>query len=270
MFRFFICLLLVGCGHNVDSALKSQSSKAPWVVISDIDDTIRLSGGDDTWVKVRYATRTNEMTFFGFNEIYRELMKNPYGTTMHYVTASAKTPVINLFKIVKRSVQNGGFPEGEFTGRPMFKDTYEYKMQEHKRIIQRFPDARILLLGDNTSFDEKIFVDLKEKYPEREIEHLVHHVTDQPKFDFGSRSYVAAPDLALQLSNIGFLSKKSADSILSSWLSAYEDETLREERIFPKWMNCDGFSGDWSEIGRELPLSASLRLYQKRLQQHCP
>lgn len=230
------------CGTDVEHSHVSQVEKNKLVVISDIDDTIRLSGGKNKFAKVRSFFKRKDMTFWGLNELYRSIGRTTHSETQfYYVTAAPKTRPISIFEIVSESVTDANFPEGVMIGKPNIRtDTYEYKLKNHIEILESHPEADILLLGDDTSQDHRVYKELKRRYTSRNITYFVHLVAGSVKNNL-QNFFATVGDLSLSLYDRKFLSQEDVLTINSEWQQGLVWKKIRSKKIFPSWLNCKGF-----------------------------
>lgn len=145
-------------------------------VISDIDDTIKI-----TEVRDRNATLRN--TFLrefqpvpGMAEFYQHLARER-GAQFHYISASPW----QLYEPLAAFVETNGFPRGTFELKAfrwksrnffsLFANPEKYKPGVIEPLLRQFPKRRFILIGDSGERDPEIYASLARKYP-RQIEHI--------------------------------------------------------------------------------------------------
>lgn len=145
-------------------------------VISDIDDTIKI-----TEVRDRDATLRN--TFLrefrpvpGMAEFYRRLERGR-GAQFHYVSASPW----QLYEPLAAFVRAENFPGGTFamkefrwknrTFMSLFADPEKYKPTVIEPLLKQFPERRFILIGDSGERDPEIYAALARKFP-KQIERI--------------------------------------------------------------------------------------------------
>jgi len=161
-------------------------------VISDIDDTIKV-----TEVRDRRATVCN--TFLrefqpvpGMAEFYQALARSNHGT-FHYVSASPW----QLCEPLSEFVRTQGFPAGTFHLKPfrwksrsffsLFADPVKYKLGILEPLLRKFPSRKFILIGDSGERDPEIYGELARRFP-GQIEHIyirnvTHEPADSPRFE---------------------------------------------------------------------------------------
>jgi hypothetical protein len=141
-------------------------------VISDIDDTIKI-----TEVRDRQATLRN--TFLrefrpvpGMAEFYQALARSNHAA-FHYVSASPW----QLYEPLSGLVRSNGFPAGTFHLKPfrwkdrsffsLFGDPVKYKLSVIEPILKQFPNRKFILVGDSGERDPEIYGELARKFPKQ-------------------------------------------------------------------------------------------------------
>lgn len=154
-------------------------------VISDIDDTIRI-----TEVRNRHAMLRN--TFLrdfapvpGMAEFYQTLARSNHAQ-FHYVSASPW----QLYEPLAEFVNAYGFPHGTFalkefrwknrTFLSLFESPEKYKPTVIEPLLEQFPQRRFILIGDSGERDPEIYAALARKYPRQIAAIYIRDVTGEP------------------------------------------------------------------------------------------
>lgn len=154
-------------------------------VISDIDDTIKI-----TEVRDRNATLRN--TFLrefrpvpGMAELYQRLARER-GTQFHYISASPW----QLYEPLAKLVDEHGFPHGTFALKEfrwksrkflsLFAHPEKYKPGVIEPLLKQFPKRRFILIGDSGERDPEIYAALARKYPQQIERIYIRDVTNEP------------------------------------------------------------------------------------------
>jgi len=144
-------------------------------VISDIDDTIKVSNGTDeqallanTFLKPFEATR-------GTASAYRRLAAT--GAVFHYVSSSPW----QLYVPLRAFMDASGFPAGAFhlkdfrikdgTFFNMFKSSRETKPPVIEALLAAYPKRLFILIGDSGEHDPEIYGAIARRHPAR-----IHHI----------------------------------------------------------------------------------------------
>lgn len=153
-------------------------------VISDIDDTIKV-----TEVRDRHATLRN--TFLrefqpvpGMAEFYQTLARSN-GAAFHYISASPW----QLYEPLAAFVRANSFPAGTFALKEfgwqdksffsLFANPEKYKPGVIEPLLQQFPGRKFILIGDSGERDPEIYGALARKYPGQIVRIYIRDVTGE-------------------------------------------------------------------------------------------
>ena len=154
-------------------------------VISDIDDTIKI-----TDVRDRNATLRN--TFLepfrpvpGMAELYQEWMRREKAEFC-YVSASPWQLVLPL----REFISSNGFPGGPFYLKEfrwkdeslfnLFESPEQYKPKVIEPLLERFPHRRFVLVGDSGERDPEIYGALARRFPAQISRIFIRDVSNEP------------------------------------------------------------------------------------------
>jgi len=140
-------------------------------VISDIDDTIRLSGVADRAALLRGTFVEPFEAVPGMAGIYNAWARS--GAQFHYVSA---TPW-QLYLPIAAFLDANNFPKGTFhlkdfrwhdrTFFNLFASVDRYKRSQIEPLLKRLPKRRFVLVGDSGQRDPEVFGDLARRYPKQ-------------------------------------------------------------------------------------------------------
>jgi phosphatidate phosphatase APP1 len=153
-------------------------------VISDIDDTIKI-----TEVRDRHATLRN--TFLrkfqpvpGMAEFYQTLTRSNQAA-FHYISASPW----QLYEPLAAFVHSNGFPAGTFALKPfrwedrsffeLFAKPEHYKPGVIEPLLRQFPKRKFILIGDSGESDPEIYAALARKFPRQIVRIYIRDVTGE-------------------------------------------------------------------------------------------
>lgn len=173
-------------------------------VISDVDDTIKLSQVSD-----RHELLSN--TFLrpmepvpGMPALYRRWAED--GAAFHYVTASPW----QLFAPLDSFRAASGYPAGSFdmqlfrfkdrTAFNLFADPDKLKLSAMERLFKNFPRRRFILVGDSGEHDPELYAGFARRYPGQVlgiyIRNVTHETSDDERF---RRVFVGLPSTLWRL-----------------------------------------------------------------------
>jgi phosphatidate phosphatase APP1 len=164
-----------------------------WTVVSDIDDTIKVTEVRNKKALVRNTFCRAFQPTEGMASVYAGWAEQ--GAVFHYVSASPW----QLYPDLEAFRAEVGYPAGTFHLREMrFKDrsgvefmtkSREFKPAEIGKLLERFPKRRFVLVGDSGEHDPEIYGELARKHPEQVVRVLIRDVTGEAS---GSERYHAA------------------------------------------------------------------------------
>jgi len=192
-----------------DSAVKKLSSGAPAVqavlrakdarvftgevnlfgdkgttVISDVDDTIKLTQVGDRKATLRHTFLEPFEPVPGMAEVYRAWAKR-CDAQFCYVSASPW----QLFTPLAEFVRSNGFPTGVFylkkfrwkdeSFSSLFESPEKYKPAIIGPLLKEFPDRKFVLVGDSGERDPEIYAALAREHPQQVVRIRIRDVTNE-------------------------------------------------------------------------------------------
>lgn len=153
-------------------------------VISDIDDTIKVSEVLDREALLRNTFCRPFVAVPGMPETYRGWAEQP-GVVFHYVSASPW----QLYEPLKAFVRSNAFPAGTFHLKQfrlkdrsvldLLASPEKYKLGAIEPILRQFPERRFVLTGDSGEKDPEIYATLMRRYPKQIAMILIRDVTKE-------------------------------------------------------------------------------------------
>jgi phosphatidate phosphatase APP1 len=143
-----------------------------WSVISDVDDTIKISVVTNRHELLQNTFCRPFKPVPGMASVY-QLWATNQGVQFHYVSGSPwqmAQPILDF-------LHAEGYPIGTFHLRPFrwvdgtalnfFESPYRHKMTEIGQLLERFPQRRFILVGDNGEQDPEIYGEMARKHPQQ-------------------------------------------------------------------------------------------------------
>ncbi len=153
-------------------------------VISDIDDTLRLTGIGNNKIVFRTTFLEPLRAVPGMAEVYSGWERR-HGAVFHYLSASPW----QLFLMLDAFFRDEGFPGGSFHLKPvrlkdrslftLFAPPEEYKPRLIEGLLKRFPQRRFVLVGDGSERDPEIFAEIARGHPRRIVRVLIRDPKQQ-------------------------------------------------------------------------------------------
>lgn len=157
-------------------------------VISDIDDTIKISHVANKRELTRKSFTENYQPVPGIAALYQEWARQ--GAAFHYCSGSPW----QMYPALAPFMQASGFPKGSYhlrtfrfmdtSIRNLFASPLVYKLPQLLELCTRFAMRKFILVGDCTEKDAELYAELYRRYPEQIAMILIRHpdyedVTDE-------------------------------------------------------------------------------------------
>ncbi len=140
-------------------------------VISDIDDTIKVTGAYDRKLTLERTFLHSFKAIPGMASAYRVWSKQ--GAAFHYVSASPWHLADSLAQFMKRTA----FPSGSLHLRDfriksssrwnLLKSSKAYKIDVIEQLLAQFPKRRFILVGDTGEKDPEVYSEIASRHPTR-------------------------------------------------------------------------------------------------------
>ncbi len=154
-------------------------------VISDIDDTIKITEVRDRKATLRNTFLREFQPVPGMAEFYQSLARSDR-TAFHYISASPW----QLYEPLAAFIASKGFPAGTFELKQfrwkdrsffsLFASPEKYKPGVIEPLLKQFPKRKFILVGDSGERDPEIYGALARKFPEQIIHIYIRDVTNEP------------------------------------------------------------------------------------------
>lgn len=188
-------------------------------IVSDIDDTIKISGVGDTKRLLRNTFLEDFKAVPGMADWYRRLQdattpaadsagnggtRSRAGhdrlTCFHYLSSSP----LQLLPPLLQFLQDQGFPAGtmhlrESTGwrslLPGKGDSEAHKLGQLRELLGDFPQRHFILIGDSGEADPEIYAEVAREHPQQVRAIIIRDVTDEPATaERYQRTFEGVPD----------------------------------------------------------------------------
>lgn len=158
-------------GVSASGAIKIIGSEG-YSIISDFDDTIKISDVSDKKEMVKNVFIRRFRPVKGMSELYR-IMKTR-GTVFHYISGSPW----QLYPSINNFLQDEKFPEGSVELK-MFRlkdksavnfitaDQFSFKVNAIRTVMNRFPSRKFILIGDSGEKDPEVYCEIARQYKNR-------------------------------------------------------------------------------------------------------
>lgn len=210
------------------------------VVVSDIDDTIKVSHVRDTIDLVRNAYKTKNI-FLGMSTLYHGL-KQESDAKIYYLT---NAPKLIMEKSHKKLLRNGKFPKGTLLARSGYSSD-EFKTVALEAIMEKENPTEVILLGDNGELDIYFYDEIAKKYPTVKFTtfiRIAYNKDDRHSPINGQYGFVSPFEILSVLNSDGKLSNNFANDFYAMHAPKFLVESRNNEvgRMYiPKWLTCKG------------------------------
>lgn len=141
----------------------SNSLLAKTILISDIDDTIKMTGVLNNKISVGFEGIFGKREFSGMSELYNEYDHND--VAIYYVSGSPQMIDCRIENFLTKR----NFPDADqrFLKDKISSDTYKFKMNTIRNILSKYPSSTAILIGDDTEHDPRVYNDISYEFPGR-------------------------------------------------------------------------------------------------------
>lgn len=228
--KLVLCLIL---------ALLSLNSQGV-VIISDLDDTIKITNTRDTSAR-NYNALFNSDAFLGMSDLMSQM--ETYTNGLYYVSASPK--LIN--SRIQRFFRKNDLNVSDFYTRRLsdLGDKEGFKMRSISQILDQTGED-VILIGDDSEADELVYTKIKNLYPDRVLATYIHNVYNEaPSSD--AKRFFTAYDIAVaeyfaQRLDFEVVAKLGTELVASKKMNKY----------FPDFSYCPTKTSDFNKVPRSV------------------
>lgn len=213
----------------------SFSTFARVIVVSDLDDTIKIINSGNEVEAARNALTTN-IVFTGIPSFYRELAR--YTDELHILSAG---PSVLRNKIIKDLGIHGiEFLELELRKLTRWEDKLTHKVNYLLKLMKANPEDQFILIGDDVGKDPEAYDEIMRHYPGRVLASYIHVINnrDIPKTQ---TKYWLTSDVFLREYNAG---RMPMAAVTYGFEQLLNEEKL--EMIVPHFAHCPKTPIAWS------------------------
>ncbi|KHD87087.1 MAG: hypothetical protein OM95_16385 [Bdellovibrio sp. ArHS] len=231
-------------------SLLSQVALAKILVISDIDDTIKVS---NVLSKKRAATSffDDDSRFAGMSELYQEL-KIAYGDDIefHYVSLA---PRILMAGRHTEFLEENNFPLTKLHTNPGIAQDPELKQKVIRQLLVQKRPELVIYFGDNGQFDASVYNQMVKEHPYipavQYIREAYSKLADSkyPTME-GQIGFVTSVELVIDLIQREILPVKSyqrIEKVVYKRLKRDDGSENFGHMVFPSWQDCRDFKWQW-------------------------
>lgn len=246
----------------------SLSSSARVLLVSDLDDTLKISHVQAT---LDAAENTIDVgnNFLGMNELYRDL-KPKDGMIYAYVS---NAPASLMQTIHEFFLNYNEYPEGKAYLRDSLFTT-NHKVTVIPKLIRYYQPSMVILIGDNGEQDAYIYSQVQLMFPKIPVYAFIHQVYSvrNPSetgtvLRVNQKGFATSVDLAYELRQLGVLSETAYQQFKQKIIPKIlrEPENLMSGEVaFPMWMDCRDYHSPVQN-----PVEPLMIQYEAKLRKRC-
>ncbi len=192
-----------------------QPLMAKTLIISDIDDTIKLTDVLNKKTEIVRNALFSKKAFSGMSQLYKELNKKE--TDIHYVSGSPNL----IRKVINNFLEDNNFPQNRNIVLKTKKvHTYEYKVEAIKDLIKELNPDEIILIGDDTEVDPEVYDTISKLNPLKVSGIYIRAVQNRELPSNGlMRSFFSAVEIAGVEHIRGTLNEESVGRVAKSFVN---------------------------------------------------
>ncbi|XDZ51473.1 App1 family protein [Neisseriaceae bacterium CLB008] len=154
-------------------------------IISDIDDTVKVSDVGDTKKLLQHTFLKPLTPAPGMAAWYQQLMRSQ-GAAVHYVSSSP----LQLMPLLSDFIADAGLPQGSLhlrqstswrTAIPPEGASRTHKTTQIRTLLEAYPQRRFILVGDSGELDPEIYTELARIFPHQIERIYIRDVTNEPR-----------------------------------------------------------------------------------------
>lgn len=207
----------------------SFSVSAKTIVISDIDDTIKMTGVLNSKISVGYNGIFSKKAFAGMSELYNEYSKN--GLALYYVSGSPKMIDSRIESFLsERDFPN---PEQRYLKDKISSDTYKFKTESIRTILAQDPTSTVILIGDDTEHDPDVYHDISHEFPGR-VEAIYIRAIQNAKLPNNPlmRNFFSSVEIAANEMLRGQLSLVEFETVVNGFVNPADDNGIQLKNFY--------------------------------------
>ncbi|MDG0816641.1 phosphatase domain-containing protein [Bdellovibrio svalbardensis] len=238
----------------------SMTLEAKVLVISDIDDTLKVShvlskkGAASSFVD-------ESSRFVGMSEIFQMLDLQHEDIEFHYVSLAPKFLMEGQHLDF---LEENGFPITELHMNPGMKQDPDLKQKAIRKVLREKNPELVIYFGDNGQFDTVVYDQMSKEFPQipaisyiREAYsklNLSKHPTKP-----GQIGFVTSVEVVIDLISKGLLPQKAygpIENIVYKRMKRDDRHEMLGAMVFPWWQDCRDFKWVWNIANPSAKLQA--------------
>lgn len=254
-------------------SLAANLVHAKTIVISDVDDTLKVSHAIDLVDAAAYATDIDSR-FLGMSEVLQIIKLHDPKAAITYLS---RGPEFVIAETHKNFLRNGNFPAGDYIARTNLP-LEQHKAIHIREILKREKPDTVIMIGDNGEQDPQTYHQIFQENIQSGIRFLpyIHIVySKNSSVDRGTTlfpeqvGFASAVELAIDLAKNNLVSQENAQELLRTMGPILVNEPAGKaygEMVWASFSKCTDFVWKWNS---ELAKYQGLKAVQVRIQKQC-
>lgn len=259
--------------------LASFSLSAQTILVSDVDDTIKVSYVLDHDSTVANLPMLNN-AFIGMPELYHAIANIDDLKTIKYLS---NAPRSSVGKIHEKFLRTNNFPSGELVARSFWdlKTGNKHKISSIRKFISDYHPKSLILIGDNGEADAVVYATITDEYSDVSALTYIRQAYSSQGWN-GNFSkplqkdqipFATSLDIALDLYDKKIFSIETLTDLVTKVAPAILSESNFEERgiqmAFPEWYDCRDYTLAELPVLLDQEANDLLKSYGLKVQMRC-
>jgi phosphatidate phosphatase APP1 len=201
-----------GVAAEAVAELFIASDRCDFVVISDIDDTVMMTGVGRKLVmmwRLFFNRAHSRVAFPGVTDFYRALYRGPDGEARNPMIYVSRAPW-SIYEVLDEFFNAHGIPDGPILflrewgltlQHPLPKRARDHKRDQIDHIIDLYDGRRIVLIGDSGQRDPEVYAEIARHHPDRVAAIYIRDIgregKHQPRIEALSAGMASGIDMVL-------------------------------------------------------------------------
>lgn len=228
----------------------SLSAQAKTLVISDIDDTIKVSHV----LSKRGASTSvfdDDSLFVGMSDIFHLIKDKHQDAQFHYVSLA---PRWLMEEQHTDFLEESGFPITQLHMNPGLKQDPELKQKVIRKILKAENPDLVIYFGDNGQFDTVVYDQMVQEFPQIQAITYIREAYSRLSLSKyptrpGQIGFVTSIEVVIDLIAKGVLppeAYKPIENIVYKGLMMDDGDETFGRMVFPWWQDCRDFKWVWN------------------------
>lgn len=261
------------------SFLVSLNTSASTILVSDVDDTIKVSNVLD-----KDSTAANVLmlknAFIGMPELYSEIAQLKGMKAIKYLSNAPKRSV---GKLHLKFLEINNFPHGELVARSFWdlRSGNKHKIESIRKFISAYKPTELILIGDNGEADSVVYSTITKQhskipaltYIRQAYSSLGYNKNFSQPLEEGQIPFASSLDISVDLYKRGVFSTEVLTRLVNKIAPVIIEEAVDEERgrqmAFPEWLDCRDYQLPELPVLPDLAANDLLQKYGAKVQNRC-